>query len=121
MYDAQGRQIGANRRVQCLQHDFIQFSRAHPTHVNFGDRLDLGEVTAGVLGHLPEGLPSKVLEAAPAAGNHSPELVVDTLGTEAIAKHAPTPVLWSCFVTAGLASFGMFDVKPTWWSSPPSS
>jgi hypothetical protein len=62
------------------------------------------EVNASVLGHLPDALTSKLLEAALAAGKLSPELVVDTLGTEAIAKHAPTPVLWSCFVTAGDAS-----------------
>ena len=61
-------------------------------------------VNARVLGHLPDALTTKLLEAGLAAGKLSPELVVETLGTEAIAKHAPTPVLWSCFVTAGDAS-----------------
>jgi len=61
-------------------------------------------VNARVLGHLPDALTTKLLEAGLAAGKLSPELVVETLGTEAIAKHAPTSAVWSCFVKAGDAA-----------------
>jgi len=58
-------------------------------------------IDASVIGHLPDTLTTKLLEAALGAGKLDPQLVVDTLGTEAIAKHAPTSAVWSCFVKAG--------------------
>jgi hypothetical protein len=58
-------------------------------------------VNAKVLGHFPDALTAKLLEVSLAAGKMNPELVVETLGVEAIAKHAPTGVVWACFVKAG--------------------
>jgi len=58
-------------------------------------------IDASVIGHLPDSLTTKLLEAALSAGKLDAQLVVDTLGTEAIAKHAPTAAVWSCFVKAG--------------------
>ena len=61
-------------------------------------------VNAKVIGHFPDALTTKLLEAGLAAGKMNPELVVETLGVESIAKHAPTGVLWNCFVKASEAS-----------------
>lgn len=56
-------------------------------------------VDAKVLGHhFPDALTTKLLEVSLAAGKMNPELIVETLGVEAIAKHAPTPVVWACLV-----------------------
>jgi hypothetical protein len=64
-------------------------------------------VNASVLGHLPDALTTKLLEASLAAGKMSPEIIVEVLGTEAIAKHAPTAVVWSCIAkVAGGAAAG---------------
>jgi hypothetical protein len=61
-------------------------------------------VNAKVIGHFPDALTTKLLEVSLAAGKMNPELVVETLGVESIAKHAPTGVLWACFVKASEAS-----------------
>jgi len=61
-------------------------------------------VNAKVLGHFPDALTTKLLEVSLAAGKMNPELVIETLGVESIAKHAPTGVLWACFVKASEAS-----------------
>jgi hypothetical protein len=70
-------------------------------------------VNAAVIGHFPEALTTKLLEVSLAAGKMSPELVVETLGVESIAKHAPTGVVWACFVKAGEASATATVAKPT--------
>jgi len=57
-------------------------------------------VNAKVIGHFPDALTTKLLEVSLAAGKMNPELVIETLGVESIAKHAPTGVLWACFVKA---------------------
>jgi len=61
-------------------------------------------VNAKVIGHFPDALTTKLLEVSLAAGKMNPELVVETLGVESIAKHAPTGVLWACFIKASEAS-----------------
>lgn len=58
------------------------------------------QVNAQVLGHLPDALTTKVLEASLAAGKMTPEIIVETLGAEGIAKHAPVNVVWAIFVKA---------------------
>lgn len=50
---------------------------------------------------LPDALTTKLLEVSLAAGKLTPEIVVETIGVEAIAKHAPTPAVWACLVGAG--------------------
>lgn len=50
--------------------------------------------------HLPVGLKAKLLAAALAAKEMNAKLVVDTLGVEALAEHAPTPNLWSAAADA---------------------
>ena len=59
------------------------------------------DVNASVLGHFPDALTTKLLEASLAAGRMNPELVLETLGVEAIAKHAPTHVVWACLARTG--------------------
>lgn len=62
-------------------------------------------VDAKVLGHsFPDNLTTKLLEASLAAGKMNPELIVDTLGIDNIAKHAPTEVVWAIFVKPGEAA-----------------
>lgn len=73
--------------------------------------LDGGVLTAGdvvrhvdakVLSHaFPDELTTKLLEASLAAGKMNADLIVATLGTTAIAKHAPTDTLWAIFAAAG--------------------
>ncbi|MEO8703161.1 MAG: hypothetical protein ABI867_24155 [Kofleriaceae bacterium] len=65
-------------------------------------------VDAKVLGHsFPDDLTTKLLEASLAAGKMNPELIVETLGTDAIAKHAPTDVVWAILVKPGEALEGV--------------
>jgi hypothetical protein len=52
---------------------------------------------------LPDALTTKLLEVSLATGKLTPEIVVDTIGVEAIAKHAPAPVVWACLAGAGEA------------------
>jgi hypothetical protein len=58
-------------------------------------------VNAKVLGHFPEPLTIRLLEASLKAGKMNPELIIDTLGTVEIAKHAPTEVTWACIARIG--------------------
>jgi hypothetical protein len=58
------------------------------------------EVNAQVLGHLPDTLAAKLLEASLASGKMTPELVVETLGVADIARNAPTNVVWACIAKA---------------------
>ncbi len=57
----------------------------------------LHEVNAQVLGHMPDALTAKLIEASLAAGKMTPELVIETLGVAEIARHAPPQVIWACF------------------------
>jgi hypothetical protein len=67
-------------------------------------------VDATVLGHhFPDALTTKLLEASLTAGRMNPELIVDTLGVEAISKHAPTRVVWECLAKVGTPGA---DAKP---------
>lgn len=71
-----------------------------------GSGLDLGtmtpedllrHVTPEILAHhLPVTLKAKLLEASLAAEKMTPALVVDTVGLEGLAEHAPTAALWGC-------------------------
>ena len=45
---------------------------------------------------LPPSLVAKVIQAGMDGGTFSAELVVKTLGAEALAEHVPLPVLWAC-------------------------
>jgi hypothetical protein len=58
-------------------------------------------VNASVIGLFPDELTTKLLETSLAAGKMNAALVVDTLGIDAIARHAPTKVLWACLDGAG--------------------
>lgn len=67
----------------------------------------IGHVTAAVLGHsFPDELKTKLLEVTLESGVMTPEVVVDTLGVEAIARHAPTKVLWACIAETAAATAG---------------
>lgn len=60
------------------------------------------DVDAAVLGHhFPDALKTKLLEASLAAGKMNPELILETLGTEAITAHAPTHIIWACLARTG--------------------
>jgi hypothetical protein len=62
----------------------------------------IGHVNAQVLGaSLPEALTAKLLEATLAAGKMNPEIIVDTLGVDAITKYVSTKAVWSAFVKPG--------------------
>jgi hypothetical protein len=61
------------------------------------------EVTPKILlAQFPDALSIKLLEASLSSGAMSPNLVVDTLGAEALAKHAPVQI-WACVAVAGYA------------------
>jgi hypothetical protein len=61
------------------------------------------EVTPKILlAQFPDALSIKLLEASLTTGAMNPNLVVDTLGAEALAKHAPVQI-WACFAVAGYA------------------
>lgn len=49
----------------------------------------------------PDDLTTKLLEVSLAANKFNPELILETLGVPAIAKHAPVEVVWACFVKPG--------------------
>jgi hypothetical protein len=70
------------------------------------------DVNAAVLGHFPDALTTKLLEASLAAGKMTPELVVETLGAEAIARHAPTHVVWACLARTGAPPAGAAAAAP---------
>lgn len=62
----------------------------------------LQHVDAKVLvNHLPDELTAKLIEASLAAGKMSPELIVDVLGPDPVAAHAPTSVVWECVAEVG--------------------
>lgn len=59
-------------------------------------------VDASVISHhFPDTLTTKLLEASLAAGKMNPQLILDTLGVDAIAKYAPTRVVWACLAKTG--------------------
>lgn len=61
-------------------------------------------VTAHVLGtSMPEALTVKLLEASLAAGKMSPELIIETIGVEQIAKHVATNIVWAVFMKLAAA------------------
>jgi hypothetical protein len=71
------------------------------------------DVNATVLGHhFPDELKTKLLEASLAAGKMNPELIVETLGVDAIAKHAPTHVVWACLARTGAPAAGTAREAP---------
>jgi len=62
-------------------------------------------VNANVIAHhFPGGLTTKLLEVSLASGKLNPELVLETLGPDAIAAHAPTSALWACIAQASDAA-----------------
>ena len=71
-------------------------------------------VSADVLAHhLPNGLKTKLLKAALSAKEMTPELVVSTLGTVAIAANVPTNVVWECVADAAKRALGVSDGDKT--------
>ena len=82
--------------------------------------LDSGVLTAPQLvrhvdpkvlvNHLPDVLTASLIEMSLAAGRMNPELIVDTVGVDAIAAHAPTNVIWACLAELGAALVAA-DVK----------
>jgi hypothetical protein len=82
------------------------------------------DVNASVIGLFPDALTTKLLEASLAAGKMNPEVILETLGAEAIAKHAPTHVVWASRARTGspreqLASAPVAPAAPT-ASTPPA-
>jgi hypothetical protein len=58
----------------------------------------LRHITPEILAHhLPVALKTKLLVASLSAERMTPGLIVETLGIEALAEHAPMGVLWACF------------------------
>jgi len=60
------------------------------------DRLIRHANPAVLTGHLPTALAARLLQASLEAGRMSPELVVDTIGVEALGRYLPASVLWAC-------------------------
>jgi hypothetical protein len=57
----------------------------------------LRHVTPDILAHhLPVTLKVKLLEASLASERMTPTLVVETIGTDGLAEHAPIGALWAC-------------------------
>lgn len=56
--------------------------------------------------HLPEELKSRLLRAALEADAMNAMLILDTLGVDAIAEHAPVHLLWQCVADAASRSLG---------------
>jgi hypothetical protein len=54
-----------------------------------------------IVHHLPEALTTKLLEVSLAAGRLDAQLVVDTIGIDQIARHAPSATVWACLARAG--------------------
>jgi hypothetical protein len=76
----------------------------------------LRHVTPDILAHhLPVTLKVKLLEASLAAERMTPSLVVDTIGNEGLAEHAPIGALWACINVCARRPIGDDDALP-----PPS-
>jgi hypothetical protein len=61
----------------------------------------VAKVDSKVLVHsLPDALTTKLLEVTLAAGVMNPQIVVETVGITAIAKHAPVHVVWAVIAKA---------------------
>jgi hypothetical protein len=72
------------------------------------------DVDAKVIGHcFPDALTTKLLEASLAAGRMNPELILETLGVDDIARHAPTKVVWSCLARTGAPQAGAREATAT--------
>jgi hypothetical protein len=56
----------------------------------------LAHVTPDVLAHLPIPLKARLLQTSLSADRMTPQLVIETIGVEALAEHAPTAALWAC-------------------------
>lgn len=71
----------------------------------------LDHLTPEVLAHhLPIALKAKLLQASLNAARMTPKLVVEVVGVEALAEHAPLPILWACVrVCAARALQGQAD------------
>jgi hypothetical protein len=66
-----------------------------PTHL-------LQHVDSKVLvNHLPDELTAKLIESSLAAGKMTPDLIIDVLGPDPVAAHAPTNVVWECLAEVG--------------------
>ncbi len=64
-------------------------------------------VTMDVLAHsLPTALKAQLLTAALASDSMGPILILDTLGIDAFAEHAPVDVLWACIAAAASRELG---------------
>jgi hypothetical protein len=73
----------------------------------------LRHVTPDVLAHhLPVTLKVKLLEASLAAERMTASLVVETIGTEGLAEHAPIGALWACINECARRPIGDDDALP---------
>ncbi|MBL4634826.1 MAG: hypothetical protein JKY56_13215 [Kofleriaceae bacterium] len=76
-------------------------------------------VTMDVLARsLPTALKAQLLTAALAADSMGPILILDTLGIDAFAEHAPVDVLWACIAAAASRELGTGTKKPASPSQP---
>ncbi len=57
-------------------------------------------------GALTISLKTKLLQAGLEAPSMTPSLIVDTLGTKALAEQVPVPILWACVHEAGTKAVG---------------
>ncbi len=65
----------------------------------------LAHVTPEVMAnHLPASLVSELLSKSLAAGEMTPEQVVETLTPELLADHIPAHILWACVHSAAEAA-----------------
>ncbi len=74
----------------------------------------LGHVTPDVLAHhMPIALKAKLLQASLSAERMTPDLVVQVVGIEALAEHAPMPILWACVRACAARQLqGQADASP---------
>jgi hypothetical protein len=56
--------------------------------------------------HLPSDLTAKLLQASLTSSSMTPALIVDTLGTEALAEHMPMHLVWGCIAECADRALG---------------
>lgn len=86
--------------ISVLLEEGLQVGVLHPGDI-------LSHATPAVLAtDLPPMLVASVLQAGLDGDGFNPDVVVHTLGTEALAEHLPLPVLWTCIQDAASVIIG---------------